>query len=119
MGIHANRIHVNIGHPGENRIHTTIKYLYYNSKVVLDICYKWAKYKSNEKFLRKVKEYQDLKPGKMIYLDISSQKKLSCGGSNPFILIQNLDAKQKWSSFIKEKVYLDKTFTPITNKMKM
>ena len=45
--------------------------------------------KSKKKFLHKVSEERDLKSGKIIYLDIFSQKKPGYGSSKNFILIQN------------------------------
>ena len=39
-------------------------------------------------------EERDLQPGEMVYLDISSQRKPSYGGSNNWIFIQDLDRKK-------------------------
>ena len=62
-------------------------------------------------------EERDLEPGKMIYLDLSSQKKLSYGGSKNWILVQDPDTKQKWSLFTNSKEYLTEKFTPFLDKM--
>ena len=63
-------------------------------------------------------EERDLKPGEMIYLDLNSQKKPSFGGSKNWVLIQDLDTKQKWSLLPKAKEDLNEKFTPFLNKMK-
>ena len=54
----------------------------------------------------------------MIYIEISSQKKPSYGGIKNWILIQDSDTKQKWSSFMSTKEYLSESFTPFLRKMK-
>ena len=59
--------------------------------------------KIKHEVLHKVAEERDLKPGKMIYLDLSSQKKTSYGGSKNWILIQDLDTNQKLCFFVKVK----------------
>ena len=58
---------------------------------------------NNQQLLRKVAEEQDLNTGKIIYFDIISQKKPRYGGSNNWIIIQDLDTTEKWSFFIKAK----------------
>ena len=90
-------------HTREDRIHTTAKHLHYSIKVVLEVCDDCAMDKIKQKMLPKVAEKQDLNPGEMIYLDLSSKNKTSYGGSKNWILIQNSDTKQKLSFFAKEK----------------
>ena len=58
---------------------------------------------NNQQLLREVAQDQYLNPGKIIYFDISSQKKPRCGGSNNWIIIQDLDTTEKWSFFINAK----------------
>ena len=62
-------------------------------------------------------EERDLQPGEMVYLDISSQRKPSYGGSNNWIFIQDLDRKKR-SLGKKAKEYLNEKVTPLLKKMK-
>ena len=84
-------------------IRTTTKHLNYIVTGTLEVCDKCNMAKSKQKLLHKTAEERYLKPGKMIHLDLSSQKKPSYGGSKNWILIQDLDTKQKWSFFTKSK----------------
>ena len=54
-----------------------------------------VQWKKQEKYLRKVVEERDLNPGEMIYLNLSSKKRISYGGSKNWIIIQDPDTKQK------------------------
>ena len=73
----------------------TAKHLQYSINGTLEVCEDCTTAKSKQKLLHKVAEERNLKPGEMIYIDISSQKKLSYGGSKNWILIQDSDTKQK------------------------
>ena len=72
-----------------------------DNKGVLEVCEGCAMDKVKQKMLPNVTEEQDLNPGEMIYLDLSSKNKTSYGGSKNWILIQNSDTKQKSSFFVK------------------
>ena len=62
-------------------------------------------------------EERDLKPGKNIYLDISSQKKPSYEGSKNWIIIQDSDTQKK--VFLhKGIIILTEKFTHFLNKMR-
>ena len=87
--IHVNELHTKLDHTGEDRIRATAKHLNYRIKGALEIRQEYDMVKIKRKFLHKVAEEQDLKPSKMIYLSISSQKTPSYGGSNSWILIQD------------------------------
>ena len=50
--------------------------------------------KIEHKLLHKVAEGRDLNPVEMIYLELISQKKPSCGGSKNWILLQDSDTKK-------------------------
>ena len=104
--IHANDLHVKLIHTGEDRIRATVKHLQYSVRGELDVCEDYSMDKRDHILLHKVAGGRNLKPGEMIYLDISSQKKPSYGGSNNWILIQDSDTKQNWSFFMKSKEYL-------------
>ena len=94
----TNELHTKIGHNGEYMMHATVKHLHYSIKGVLEVCEDWDMSKSKQKFLHKVEEEHDLNPGKMIYLDINSQKIPSYGGSKNWILIQDSEKKDSISS---------------------
>ena len=70
--IHANDLHVKLDHTGEYRICVTAKHLQYSVKRMLEVCEDCATTKSKQKLLHNVTEEHDLKPGKLIYLDLSS-----------------------------------------------
>ena len=53
----------------------------------------------------------------MIYLDIISQKKLSCGGSKNWVLMQDSETSPKWSFFVKGKEDLTEKGIPFLKKM--
>ena len=65
-----------------------------------------------------MEEERDLKPGKIIYIDIISQKKPSYGGSKNWVLIQDCDTKQKWYSFTKTKELLSEKVDPFLKEIK-
>ena len=90
----VNKIHTKLVHPREDRMRVSTNNLHYRVKGAMEVFEDLTTAKSKNKFLRKVVEERDLNPGKMIYLDISSQKKPSYGGSNNFILIQDSDTKK-------------------------
>ena len=50
--------------------------------------------KIKQKLLHKVEEEHNLKPGEMIYLGLISQKKPGNGGSNNWILVEDLVTKK-------------------------
>ena len=77
----------------------TVKHLHYSVKG-------GARAKIKQKLLHKVAEESNLHMGEMIYLDIRLQKEPSYGGSNHWILIQDLEKKRKLSFFKKAKEYL-------------
>ena len=82
---------------------TTTKHLHYRMKGELDVCEECATVKTRHNLLHKVAEERNLKPGEMVYIGISSQKKPSYGGSDNWVLIKDSDTKQKWSLFTKTK----------------
>ena len=59
----------------------------------------------------------DLKPVKMIYINLISQNKPSYRGSKNLILIQDSDTNQTWYFFTKAKKYLTKKLTPFLKQM--
>ena len=91
---------------------TTAKNLHYSNKGTLEVFEDCATAKTKQKLLHKVVEERDLKPGRMIYIDIILQKKPSYGGSKNWILIQDSDTKDKWSLFKKTEEYLSEKVTP-------
>ena len=80
--IHANEIHAKLVYPREDRMCVTTKHLNYIVKVMLEVCEDCAMAKSKHKYLNKVAEESYPKLGKIINLDLISQKKPSYGGSN-------------------------------------
>ena len=116
--IHINKLHAKLGHTGEDRMRATKNHLHYSVKETLEVCEDSATAKRKQKLLHKVAKERNLQPVEMIYLDISSQKKPSYGGYNNWILIQDLDTKQKWSLFKKAKEDLTEKVTPFLKKMK-
>ena len=95
-----------------------VNHLHCSFKGTLEVCEDCDTAKSDQKLLHKVAEEREIKTGKVIYLDLSSQKKLGYGGLNNWIPIQDLDKKQEWYLFTKTKYYLTEKFTPFPNKMK-
>ena len=84
-------------------MHATEKYLHYSVKGTLEVRWEFTVVKSKHKSLHKVAEEHNLKSGKIIYLDLSSQNKPGYGGSKNWILIQDSDTKYKWTFFVKVK----------------
>ena len=58
----------------------------------------------------------DIKLFKTIHLRISSENKPSYRGSKNWILLQDSDTNQKWSSLRKKKDELTEKFSPLLNK---
>ena len=80
----------------------TAKNLHEIMKGTLEVFEYFATKESKHKSLPKLTEERDLKPGEMIYLDLSPQKKPSYRGSKNYIVIRYSDTK-KWSFFTKTK----------------
>ena len=114
--IHANELHTNICHPREERIHTAVQDLLYIIKGTLEFLMTTLQEKK-QKILCKAAEEQDLKPGDMINLYLSSKKKPDYGESNNWIIMQK-SYKKKWSDFMKAREYLTEKVTPFLDKMK-
>ena len=101
--MHADKLHTEIGHLGEYRMCDTPNHLHYILKGVLDVCKYCATVNIKHKMHQKVADERDFKTGEMVYLEIISQKKPSCVGSNNWNLLQDSDTKQKWSFFTNTK----------------
>ena len=101
--VHSNDIHAKQGHTGEDRMLATANHPHYSIKGTLEVCEYCAKSKTKKKLLLKVAEERDLKPRKMIYIFISSEKKPSYGGSKNWVLMQDSDTKQNWFFFTKKE----------------
>ena len=101
--IHANEIHVKLGHPREDRMCATAKHLHNNVEGAIEVFDDFATAKMKHKLLQTMVEERDPNLGKIIYLDLSSQKKLIYGGSKNWIPIQDSDEKQKSYFFMKAK----------------
>ena len=59
-------------------------------------------------------EEHNLDPGKMIYTDISSQRKSSYGGSKNWVIIQDPDTKQKIVFLQKDKIKILLVKSPLS-----
>ena len=79
--VHINELHTNLIHSVEDKMRATMKHFHYSVKGTLEVCEDFSTVKINHKKLCKVAEYPDLKPGKIIYLDISSKNKPCYGVS--------------------------------------
>ena len=66
--IHAKELHAKPDHPRDYR---QVKNLNYSVIGTLEACEDWYKVKSKNELLFKVAEKEDLKPGKLIYINIS------------------------------------------------
>ena len=104
--VHANKLHAKLGHPEEYKMLRTAHQLHYSIKEVIEVFEDCATAKIKQKFLHKVAEESNLKPGEMTYVDIISQKKSSYGGSKNWVLIQYCDTQQQQKFFTKTKEYL-------------
>ena len=78
----TNKLHTKISHSVEDGMNAIVKHLNYSVNVALEVCEDCDISKIKQKLICKVAEEKDLKPGEIIYIDISSQKKPSYGGSN-------------------------------------
>ena len=67
----------------------TMKYLQYSVKGAVEVFEDYATEKIKKKCIHKVAEEHELNPREIIYLDLSSQKKPSYGGSKNWIYIQD------------------------------
>ena len=92
--IHANELQAKLNYYREDSMFVTANHLHYSIKGVIEECEDCATDKIRHKLLRKVGEEHNLNQGKMIYIDIISQKKASYGGSNNCIIIQESDTNQ-------------------------
>ena len=73
----------------------TTKHIHYSIKGELEVYEDCAMEKIKQISLHKMAEERDLNPGEMICLDLSWKNKPSYVGSNNWILIQDLETKQK------------------------
>ena len=104
----VNNIHVYPKHPIEDNMHTTAKDLHYSVKETLQVFKDCDTAKIKHKLLHKVVEEWDLKLGKIIYLDIISQKKQSYWGFKNWILVQDSSTKQRKLFLHKVKRIIDR-----------
>ena len=79
--IHATELHAKVSHPGEDRMRATEKNLNYSFRGMIEVYKDCAMAKSKQKLLQEVVEERNLKPVKLIYLDITPQKKPTFEGS--------------------------------------
>ena len=107
QSIYVNELRAKLRHPGEDRLHTTARRLYYNIRGSIEVLKDCNTVNSNKKYSCKVVEEQDLNMEKIIYFDINSQKKPSYGVTKKWILLQDSDTKQKWSFPQKEIIIID------------
>ena len=96
--IRVKELRAKLGSPIEDRICATVKHIHYSIKGMIQVYEDSAIVKSKHKFLHKVAEERDLKPGETIYLDISSQKRSSYGGYKNWILIQDSGTRKNYLS---------------------
>ena len=116
--VHANELHAKLGHPREDRMRAIAKHLHYIIRGTLEVGEDFYTAKRKHKSIHTVAEERDLKPGKIIYIYIGSQKKPSYGGSKNWVLIQGCDTKQEWSFFTNTEGNLSEKVTPFLKKMK-
>ena len=89
--IHANDLHVKLTHPGEDSMRATVKHLQYSVSGTLEVCKDCDTAENKQKSIHKVVEER---AGKMISLDLISQKKPSYRGFNNWILILDSDTNK-------------------------
>ena len=79
--IQTNKLHAKLGHPREYSIRATAKHLHYTIIRTIEVCEDCNLEKIKKKLLRKLAEERELNTVEIIYIDISSQKNPSHGGS--------------------------------------
>jgi hypothetical protein len=103
MTVNINKLHLLLGHACEKILKATAEH--YDLKVTGEykVCTDCALAKARQKNVPKESAVVSSKPGELFYLDISSTKARSIGGSKFWLLIINHFSDMCWSFFMKNK----------------
>lgn len=103
LNVNINKLHLLLGHACENTLRATAKHYDLNLKGNYMVCTDCALAKSRQKNVPKESVVVSTKPGERFYMDISSTKARSFGGSKYWLLVIDHFSDMCWSFFIKEK----------------
>jgi len=111
-------LHNQLGHPSEAVTRITAKYLQVNATGKLPVCENCAMGKAKQKNLPKVSEGGSNIAGERLYIDISSIKEKSLGGSKFWLLVVDEATHMKWSFFLKNKSQTSEKLMPFLKELK-
>jgi hypothetical protein len=111
-------LHYQLGHPSEAVTRATAKYMDVNVTGKLETCENCAMGKAKQKNVPKVNENVSTVPGERLYIDISSIKERSIGGSKFWLLAVDEATHMKWSFFLKSKDQTTATMIPFLKELK-
>ena len=114
--IDINKFHEMIGHCGFDRLKKTAEIHGLKLKGELKVCEDCAMAKARQKNLNQDWKCGSQAPGERVYLDISSIRDESYGGSRFWVLLVDNYTDYCWSIFLNKKSYLkDKVMTLLTD----
>ena len=116
--INVNEYHKMLGHPNEVLTRSTAAARGIRLSGTFTPCEDCAVGKSKRKKLRKESVERAKAPGERMFLDISSPKTVSIGGSNHWALFLDDASDQVFSFFISKKSDLAKTIVPFIKTLK-
>ena len=91
------------GHAGHHLMDATAKYYKVNLTGKVNNCLSCSLEKIKQKNIPKKNEDKSKNPGERMYLDISSMRKPSLGGSQHWVMLVDEATKYKKSFFLKKK----------------
>ena len=101
--IKASKLHETLGHVSEESTRKTAKYYGWKLTGKMDTCENCSLAKAKQKNLKKEKKEKSKTPGERLYMDISSIKEKSYGGSKFWLLVVDDCTDVCWSAFLKTK----------------
>ena len=101
--INVNVMHRALGHPSEDTTRRTAAFYGLKLSGEMDPCIDCAEAKSRQRNVNKESEGGSDIAGERLFIDISSVKKKSLGGSKFWLLILDDCTDQAWSHFLKKK----------------
>jgi hypothetical protein len=115
----VNKFHEMIGHCGVDCLKKTANIHGLKLKGEFEVCEDYAVAKARQRSVNKGQKGGSQVPGERVYLDISSIKGESYGGSCFWALVVDDHTDYCWSLFLKAKSYLKSKFLTLLTDLKI
>ena len=118
-GVEINKFHKMLGHCGSDKLRKTANIHGFKLIGEFTTCEECAISKARQKNVAKEWKGGSLIPGERLYIDISSIKNESFGGSKFWVLIVDNYTDYCWSLFLKHKADLKNTMFKLLTDLKI